>query len=95
MPKTHIAIQNESFLIDGKLTYTDILDSPSHVQGLLMNARFIQGVFDDKADPTRFARFGRERFDRLTACLVCAWIAGIYSWFSRGRPLLYDTKSYD
>jgi hypothetical protein len=23
-----------------------------------MNARFIQGIFDDKADPGRFSRFG-------------------------------------
>jgi hypothetical protein len=28
-----------------------------------MNARFIQGVFDDKADPSRYARFGRRQWD--------------------------------
>jgi hypothetical protein len=63
MTHTHISIHNEAFLINGKLTYSEIPTSPSNVHGLLMNARFIQGVFDDKADPTRFARFGHPQFD--------------------------------
>ena len=33
------------------------------VHGLLMNARFIQGVFDDKAATERFARFGWDTWD--------------------------------
>jgi hypothetical protein len=31
--------------------------------GLLTNARFIQGVFDDKSDPRRFDRYGVDKFD--------------------------------
>jgi hypothetical protein len=42
---------------------------------LLFNARFIQGIFDDKADPQRFARYGfgewdpEDHTDRLIAAL--------------------------
>ena len=63
MPQTFLSIQGESFLINGQLIYSEIPGSNENAHGLLMNARFIQGVFDDKADPRRFDRFGRGRFD--------------------------------
>lgn len=63
MYKTKLAVEGESFLINGRLTYSEIKDAPESVLGLLMNARFIQGVFDDKADPARFSRFGCDTFD--------------------------------
>ena len=63
MPKTSIAIRGEQFLIDGELTYAEIPDSSPQVHGLLMNARFIQGIFDDRADPPRFVRFGYDIWD--------------------------------
>ena len=60
MSKTALSIQDESFLINGQLTYAEIAGSNPNAHGLLMNARFIQGIFDDRADPARFNRFGRE-----------------------------------
>ena len=45
MGKTNISIENESFLINGKLTYSEINTSKPQAHGLLMNARFIQGIF--------------------------------------------------
>ena len=45
MGKTNISIENESFLINGKLTYSEINTSNPQAHGLLMNARFIQGIF--------------------------------------------------
>ncbi len=45
MGKTNISIDNESFLINGKLTYSEINTSKPQAHGLLMNARFIQGIF--------------------------------------------------
>lgn len=63
MRQTQVSIQGESFLINDRMTYSDDCNSPTHVHGLLMNARFIQGIFDDKADPARFARYGRAYFD--------------------------------
>jgi hypothetical protein len=59
MPKTHLSIDGESFAINGKLTYSEIAGSNSRAHGLLMNARFIQGIFDDKNDRDRYNRWGR------------------------------------
>lgn len=56
MSKTKVSIIGEDFYINGRKTYCE---SPkSDVHGLLMNARFIQGIFD--------AQNGRERFNRYT-----------------------------
>lgn len=70
-----LGIKGEKFLIDGKLTYSEIKGSNPEMHGLLMNARFIQGVFDDRANPGRFARWGHREWDaaanteRLVAAL--------------------------
>ena len=82
MPKTHVTIQEESFLINGQLSYTEIVDSNPAAHGLLMNARFIQGIFDDKAEPSRFARFGKGHFDPLenTHNLIKA----LPQWYAHG-----------
>ena len=40
MGKTNISIENESFLINGKLTYSEINTSKPQAHGLLMNGRF-------------------------------------------------------
>lgn len=63
MPQTHLSTTGEKFAINGALTYSDIPSSKPAAHGLLMNARFIQGIFDDSADPARFARFGRDAWD--------------------------------
>ena len=60
MTNTKLNIKGKKFYINDKLTYSDIDDSNPEAHGLLMNARFIQGIFDDKADRSRFNRFGRE-----------------------------------
>ena len=56
--KTVLTIENEKFLINGKLTYSEIENCNKKYQGLLMNCRFIQGIFDDKENVSRFNRFG-------------------------------------
>lgn len=72
--KAVLSIEGENFLINGKLTYSEIPGCDSRMHGLLMNARLIQGIFDDKADPARFNRFGltfspEENTDALIAAL--------------------------
>ena len=57
MANTNLSIQGDRFLINGELTYSEYPDCPH--QGLLMNARFIQGIFDDKSGHERYHRFGR------------------------------------
>ncbi|RLT41135.1 MAG: hypothetical protein DWI57_07390 [Chloroflexi bacterium] len=82
MPQTHLSIAGEKFLINGKLVYSDIAGSKPEAHGLLMNARFIQGIFDDKADPARFARFGHAAWDpeQHTDDLIAA----LPEWYSYG-----------
>jgi len=86
MPQTLLSIQGESFLINDQLTYADIAGSKADAHGLLMNARFIQGIFDDRADPARFARFGHDTWDpaRHTANLVAA----LPQWYDYGLRAL-------
>lgn len=54
---TVLKIVGDRFLINDELVYSEIENC--QYKGLLMNARFIQGVFDDQADVGRFNRFGR------------------------------------
>ena len=81
MGKTKLQICNTKFLINGELTYSEYPDCPEENRGLLMNARFIQGIFDDKADASRFERFGRH-FDpeENTASLIAA----LPEWYAHG-----------
>jgi len=75
MSTTSIDVRGEAFLVNGTPTYADIVGNAPGCHGLLMNARFIQGVFDDRALPDRFARFGHVPWDpeantdRLVAAL--------------------------
>lgn len=82
MPRTSITIQKTSFLINGKPTYSEIDGSAENAHGLLMNARFIQGVFDDRTGRDRYARWGKDEFDpdRNTGDLVAA----LPEWYACG-----------
>ena len=84
--KTRLSIDGELFRINGKLVYAEISGSPQRVHGLLMNARLIQGIFDDRAAPERFARFGWERWDpeRHTDDLIAA----LPEWYRYGLRAL-------
>ncbi len=82
MGKTNVATQGEGFIINGKLTYSEISSSNEEAHGLLMNARFIQGIFDDKAEPERFARFGRAVFDAEQH--TDELIAALPEWYAHG-----------
>lgn len=79
---TQIGIEGENFTINGKLTYSEIEGSNPDAHGLLMNARFIQGIFDDKEAPARFARFGWNEWDpeRHTDELIAA----LPEWYRYG-----------
>ncbi|MBB6637312.1 hypothetical protein [Cohnella thailandensis] len=81
MGKTVLEIRGEDFLINGRKVYSEIEGSKPEAHGLLMNARFIQGIFDDKADRERYNRFGKE-FDpeRNTNELIAA----LPEWYEYG-----------
>ena len=82
MGKTAITIEGSKFLINDKLVYSDIAGGKPEMQGLLMNARFIQGIFDDKEAPNRFARFGHAVWD--ADANTDRLIAALPEWYSYG-----------
>ncbi|MFN7924307.1 MAG: hypothetical protein U0Q16_29665 [Bryobacteraceae bacterium] len=49
---TEVAIHGEQFLINGKPTYQGRTWNGNKIEGLLMNSRMIQGVFDDENPET-------------------------------------------
>jgi hypothetical protein len=51
--KTAIAIQGEDFHINGQPTYAGREWKGHRIEGLLMNSRMVQGVFDDRNAATR------------------------------------------
>ncbi|MGB2824889.1 MAG: hypothetical protein WBF17_28210 [Phycisphaerae bacterium] len=54
MPReTVVGIEGDSFLINGRATYEGRTYDGMRVDGLLMNARLVQGVFDDRNGETR------------------------------------------
>lgn len=82
MPQTHLSTTGENFSINGQLTYRDLAGSNPAGHGLLMNARFIQGIFDDKAEPQRFARWGKQAWD--PAQNTTDLIAALPAWYRYG-----------
>ncbi|NJN83064.1 MAG: hypothetical protein HC802_12805 [Caldilineaceae bacterium] len=82
MTQTKLSIRGEQFLINGQLTYAEIPDSLPRAHGLLMNARFIQGVFDDKMEPARYARFGHDAWD--AEANTDGLIAALPEWYEVG-----------
>ena len=81
MTQTHLSIDGESLLINGKPTYAEIPNSNPNAHGLLMNARFIQGIFDDASGRERYHRFNREFDpDQHTNDLIAA----LPDWYAHG-----------
>jgi hypothetical protein len=51
--KTVVSIQTDRFLINGRLTYEGRSYHGIKIEGLLMNSRMVQGIFDDLNPETR------------------------------------------
>lgn len=79
--KTRFSIDGRKIQINGTLTYSEYPNCPMEYKGLLMNARFIQGIFDDKQDPSRFHRFGKQfNAEKNTEELITA----LPKWYEKG-----------
>jgi hypothetical protein len=50
---TEVAIDGEQFVINGQPTYAGVTWRGRRIEGLLMNARMVQGIFDDLNPETR------------------------------------------
>lgn len=92
--KTKLSIQGDRFFLNGRLTYSELPGCPVSYQGLLLNARLIQGVFDDSMAPERFNRFNRifdaeQNTDALIAALPAWYACGLRAFtvgFQGGGP---------
>jgi hypothetical protein len=51
--KTRVSIEGRQFLINGKLTYPGRVLEGRKIEGLLLNSRMVQGIFDDDNPETR------------------------------------------
>lgn len=51
--KTTVSIDGEDFLINGRKTYAGVSHQGRRIEGLLMNSRMVQAVFDDDNPATR------------------------------------------
>ncbi|MDA3932320.1 MAG: cellulase family glycosylhydrolase [Tenericutes bacterium] len=80
MGLTNLSIEGRDFYINGKPVY-DELEGNSSSKGLLMNARFIQGIFDDKSDRERYNRFNK-LFD--ADANTDDFIAALPEWYEYG-----------
>jgi hypothetical protein len=52
-PRTTVAIDGDRFLINGRPTYEGRTWRGMRIEGLLMNSRMVQGIFDDRNPETR------------------------------------------
>lgn len=84
MGKTKYEIVGRDFYINGKKTYTEIPNNDPRCHGLLFNARFIQGLFQDVNEENRehYNRFGKifdkdKNTDDLIAALPQWYDAGL------------------
>lgn len=78
---TRFEIDGTKIRINGALTYSEYPDCPEERLGMLMNCRFIQGVFDAPSDRDRFQRFGRVFDpDMQTDNLI----AQLQNWYDKG-----------
>ena len=50
--RSAVSILRDQFLINGKPTYQDRIFAAGKIQGLLLNARMVQGIFDDQNPAT-------------------------------------------
>lgn len=51
--RTTLSIEGERFFIDGRPTYAGRSYKGMKIEGLLMNSRMVQGIFDDLNPQTR------------------------------------------
>ena len=99
--KTEVSIVGDSFRINGEPTYRGRVWKGHSIEGLLLNSRMVQGIFDD-ANPETMARWkypetGRWDADRNTTEFIAAmkvWRAhGLLSFtinFQGGSPEGYS-----
>jgi hypothetical protein len=81
---TEISIQGEQFFINGQVTYPGVTWEGRRIEGLLLNSRMVQGIFDDLNPETHklwaYPDTGQWDPDRNTR----EFIAAMPSWRAHG-----------
>lgn len=101
--RTVISIKEDQFLINGKPTYSGRRWNDHKIEGLLMNARMVQGTFDDENPETRerwaypdTKRWDAERNTREFLAAMPEWRRhGVLSFtinFQGGSPQGYSQE---
>ena len=82
IPKTTVTIEGDKFLLNGRPTYEGRTWKGKKIEGLMMNSRMVQGIFDDlnPATVSRWAyadtgRWDAERNTREFLAAMPAWRA--------------------
>ncbi|MBM1105883.1 hypothetical protein JQC67_07025 [Aurantibacter crassamenti] len=82
--KTVVSIKGDKFLINGELTYKGRTWQGHSIEGLLMNSRMVQGVFDDlnpeTVDRWKYPDTNKWDADRNTD----EFIAAMSDWYAKG-----------
>ncbi|MFC1959777.1 hypothetical protein ACFLYO_03600 [Chloroflexota bacterium] len=82
--KTHVTIRADQFYINGEPTYKGCFHNGQQIEGLLLNSRMVQGIFDDLNLTTRdrwaYPDTGRWDSERNTA----EFIAAMPEWAAHG-----------
>lgn len=103
--RTTISIQGDDFYINGEITYRDRSWQGHRIEGLLMNARLVQGIFDDENQQTRVRwkypdtnEWDPERNTREFVAAMPDWKAhGLLSFtvnLQGGSPMGYGNKNW-
>lgn len=103
--RTQVEIAGNQFYINGQLTYKGRNWDGNKIEGLLMNSRMVQGIFDDEnpatADQWKYADTGKWDADRNTNEFIAAmpeWKKhGLLAFtlnMQGGSPLGYGNKGW-
>jgi len=103
--RTTVSIEGEQFFIDGRPTYEGRTWEGHRVEGLLLNSRMVQGIFDDLNPETRerfaYPDTGSWDPERNTDEFVAAmpsWVAhgmlGLTLNLQGGSPMGYGNKDW-
>jgi len=83
-PKTLVTIDSTQFKINGELTYPKRFWQDKRIEGLLLNARLVQGIFDDTNPETR-KKWKYPRNTHFNAYRnTREFVAAIPSWKEKG-----------
>lgn len=78
---TELRVKGNDFYINGAVSYSEIDGVNPKALGLLMNARFIQGIFNDQSPDNDYNRYGK-KFDPESN--TDELIAALPQWYAYG-----------